>query len=106
MAKIMWRISYGAEGAKGLIQDGGSKRRKRTEDILRAAGGKMEAFYFAFGEYDAYVIADLPDNVSVAGISLAVNASGAVTLRTTVLLTAEEIDEASAKSFRYSAPGR
>jgi uncharacterized protein with GYD domain len=102
----MWGVSYGAEGVRGLIKDGGTTRRKMIEDLLKAAGGKLEAFYFAFGKYDAYVIADLPNNADAAGMGLAVNASGAVTVTTTVLLTPEEIDEASAKNFTYSAPGQ
>jgi uncharacterized protein with GYD domain len=106
MAKYLWQVSYTAEGARGLLKDGGSKRRKRTEDILKAAGGRLEAFYFAFGESDAYMIADVPDTSSVAAICLAVNASGAAMLTTTVLLTAEELDKAAEASFTYTPPGR
>ena len=92
MPKYLWEASYSAEGAKGLLKDGGSKRRKAAEEAVKAVGGKLEAFYFAFGKYDAYVIADIPDHASVAAASLAVNASGAVTIRTTVLLTPEELE--------------
>src|SRR2546428_6082872 len=106
MPKYLWEASYSAEGAKGLLKDGGSKRRKAAEEAVKAVGGKLEAFYFAFGKYDAYVIADIPDHVSVAAASLAVNASGAVAIRTTVLLTPEELDKASKKSVSYSPPGR
>ncbi len=106
MAKYLWQVSYTAEGARGLLKDGGSKRRKRTEDILKAAGGRLEAFYFAFGQHDAYMIADIPDTSSVAAICLAVNASGAATLTTTVLLAAEELDKAAEASFTYTPPGR
>lgn len=106
MPKYLWEASYSAEGAQGLMKDGGSKRRKAAEEAVKAVGGKLEASYFAFGEYDAYVIADIPDHVSVAAASLAVNASGAVAVKTTVLLTPEEVDKASKKSVSYSPPGR
>ncbi len=106
MPKYLLEASYSAEGAKGLLKDGGSKRRKAAEDAVKAVGGKLEAFYFAFGEHDAYVIADIPDNVSGAAVALAINASGAVTVKTTVLLTPEEVDKASKKSVSYTAPGR
>ena len=106
MAKYLWQVSYTAEGARGLLKDGGSKRRKRTEEILKAAGGKLEAFYFAFGKHDAYMIADIPETASVAAICLAVNASGDAVLTTTVLLTPEELDKASEASFTYTPPGR
>jgi uncharacterized protein with GYD domain len=106
MPKYLLEASYSAEGAKGLLKDGGSKRRKAAEDAVKAVGGKLEAFYFAFGEHDAYVIADIPDHASAAAVSLAVNASGAVAAKTTVLLTPEEVDKASKKSVSYTAPGR
>ena len=70
MAKYMIRVSYAAEGTKGLIKDGGSGRARVAEELIKSLGGKMEAFYFAFGDDDAYVIVDAPDNVSVAAASL------------------------------------
>jgi len=106
MAKYLWEVSYGPEGARGLLRDGGSKRRDVAEGAVKSVGGTLEAFYYAFGDRDAYLIADIPDNVSVAAASLAVNASGAVAVKTTVLLTPKEIDQAVKKSVTYSPPGR
>ena len=94
MPKYLFHGSYTAEGVKGLLKDGGSKRRAVVEQLIKDQGGTLEAFYFAFGENDFYGIADLPDNVSIAAISLAVGASGAVQVKTTVLLTPEEMDQA------------
>lgn len=54
---------------------------------------------------DVYVIVDAPDNVTMAGVCMAIGASGAVTTKTTVLLTAEEVDEAVKKSVDYRPPG-
>jgi uncharacterized protein with GYD domain len=84
MSKYLWEVSYSPEGAKGLLKDGGSKRRAAAEQAIKQVGGKLEAFYFAFGKHDAYIIADIPDNASEAAASLAVNASGAVAVRTTI----------------------
>ena len=106
MAKYLWEVSYSPEGAKGLLKDGGSKRRAAAEQAIKQVGGKLEAFYFAFGKHDAYIIADIPDHASVAAASLAVNASGAVAVRTTVLMTADEIDRAAKKTVSYAPPGR
>jgi uncharacterized protein with GYD domain len=105
MAKYMVMASYTAEGAKGLLKEGGTKRRQSAEAAIKSAGGKLEAFYFAFGESDAVVIIDAPDHATVASASLAINASGAVRTKTIVLLTPEEIDEASRKKTTYTAPG-
>jgi len=105
MAKYLIAASYTAEGAKGLLKDGGTKRRQAAEQAIKSAGGKLEAFYFAFGENDAYVIVDAPDHATAASASVAINASGAVRTKTVVLLTPEEIDQAVKKSVTYRAPG-
>ena len=106
MAKYLITASYTADGAKGLLKDGGSKRRAAAEQAIKSAGGKLEAFYFAFGDNDAYVIIDAPDNATVVASSVAINASGAVHTKTVVLLTPEEVDQAVKKAVAYAAPGR
>jgi uncharacterized protein with GYD domain len=88
-----------------VLKEGGSSRRAVVDQVARGLGGSVEAFYFAFGDDDAYVIMDFPDNASAAAVSMAVSASGAVSSSITVLLTPEEIDAASKKSVTYRAPG-
>jgi uncharacterized protein with GYD domain len=105
MAKYLLAASYTAEGAKGLLKESGTKRRQAAEQAVKSAGGKLEAFYFAFGESDAFVIIDAPDHATVAAASLVINASGAVRTKTVVLLTPEEIDQAIKKGTTYRAPG-
>lgn len=104
MAKYMWQACYTPHGAKGLLKAGGTKRRKAVEAALRTVGGRMEAYYYAFGSTDVLVIADVPDHVSMAAASMVINAAGAVQVRTTVLLTPEEIDRAAKKYFTYRPP--
>jgi uncharacterized protein with GYD domain len=105
MAKYLLAAAYTADGAKGLLKDSGTKRRQAAEQAIKSAGGTMEAFYFAFGENDAYVIVDAPDHASIAAASVSINASGAVHTKTVVLLTPEEIDNAIKKTITYRAPG-
>jgi uncharacterized protein with GYD domain len=105
MPKFLIKASYNAEGARGLLKEGGSARRAVVENILKGLGGKLEAFYYAYGEDDAYVITDVPDATAGLAVSLAVNASGAVRLTTIPLITPEEIDAASKKAVSYRAPG-
>src|SRR4051812_47166903 len=105
MPKFMIQGSYTAEGAKGLARDGGSKRRAIVGDLIKKAGGTMESFYYAFGDADVYVIFDMPDVASVVGVSLAVNASGAVALKTIPLFSPEDMDGAAKKQVAYIAPG-
>ncbi len=106
MPKYLFHGSYSVEGLKGLLRDGGSKRRTVAQQAIEGMGGKLEAFYFAFGKHDVVGIADMPDNVSIAAVSLAIGATGAAGLKTTVLLTPEEIDRAVKKTVTYSPPGR
>jgi len=106
MPKYLIQASYTTEGVKGLAKDGGTKRRQAAEAVIKSAGGRLEALYFAFGEHDVYALIDAPDNASVAAASMAVNASGAVTAKTVVLLTPEEMDQAAKKTVAYTPPGR
>ena len=106
MPKYLVVASYTADGVKGVLKDGGSKRRQAAESALKSVGAKVDAFYFAFGEHDVYAIIDAPDNVSIAAASLAIGASGAVQTKTVVLLTPEEIDQATKKTASYQPPGR
>ena len=106
MPKYLVQASYTPEGTKGLLKEGGTKRRSVVEQMVSGLGGKLEAFYDAFGDADAYVIVEAPDNAAAAAVSLAVNASGAVSLKTTPLLTPEEIDQAAKRSVSYRPPGQ
>jgi uncharacterized protein with GYD domain len=105
MAKYLIVASYTSEGVKGVVAKGGTARREAVEKMATELGGRVESFYFAFGEGDAFVVAELPDNVGAAAVGLAVAASGMATIRTTVLLTPEEIDRAAATSVNYAPPG-
>jgi uncharacterized protein with GYD domain len=105
MAKYLWQVAYTTQGAQGLQKEGGSARRSAVQRLLEQAGGKLEGFYFALGESDVYVIADIPDAKTAAAISLAVNATGAARLRTVVLVTPEEMDAAAKQAVDYRPPG-
>jgi uncharacterized protein with GYD domain len=105
MPKFLITASYTAEGTKGLLKEGGSGRRAAVQKVLDSVGGKLEAFYFAFGKEDAYVIVDVPDNASVIAVSLAVNASGVVRVSTTPLIAPDDLDVASKKSIAFRPPG-
>lgn len=106
MPKYLAHASYTLEGLKGLLKDGGSKRREVVEQLFKGLGGKLEAFYYAFGDDDVFVIFDLPDNVSATAASLVINATGAAKVKITVLLTPEEIDQATKTSVNYRPPGQ
>jgi uncharacterized protein with GYD domain len=105
MPKYLAQASYTTEGVKGLIAKGGSARRSAAEAAAKSVGGKLEQFYFAFGDTDVFAIVDVPDHVSAAALALAVGSSGGIQTKMTVLLTPEEIDEAGKKSPEFRPPG-
>ncbi len=105
MPKYLWQASYTAEGARGLVKEGGTSRRNAIENLVKGVGGKLEALYFAFGDDDVYVIVDLPSSEAAAAASLTVAASGAARVKTVILLTPEQVDQAVKQQVQYRAPG-
>ena len=98
MPKFLFEASYTPDGIKGIQSAGGSSRRDAVAQVAESVGGQLESFYFAFGERDAYVIVELPDNESAAAVALTVNAAGGATVKTVVLLTPDEVDAAAKRS--------
>jgi uncharacterized protein with GYD domain len=105
MPKYLWQASYNSDGVKGVVKEGGTGRRQAIESLVTGAGGTVEAFYFSFGDDDVVVIADLPDEETATAIALTVNSGGLVSIKTTVLLTPDEVDAAAKKSVDYRPPG-
>ncbi len=105
MPKFLIEASLTTDGIRGLQSEGGSARKEAVARAMESVGGRLESFHFGFGDHDVFVIGDFPDNESAVAMALAVNSSGAVTTRTVVLLTPEQVDEAVKRSVEYRAPG-
>jgi len=105
MAKYLITASYSAEGLQGLHKDKASGRREALRQACESIGGKLQAFYMAFGEADVVTILDLPDNVAASALSLAASATGLVRTRTTPLLTVEEVDKALGTAVKFRGAG-
>jgi uncharacterized protein with GYD domain len=105
MPKFLIQASYTAEGLKGLAKDSASGRRADVQAAVKALGGRVEAFYYAFGDNDVVIILDLPSSITAAALGLTTSGSGAVRVRTTPLLTVEEVDQALEIHMQYRAPG-
>ena len=106
MSKYLIEASYTNDGVKGVLREGGSGRRAAIEQLITAAGGTVESFYFVFGDHDVIVVVEMPDNATMAAVSLGVSAAGGARTAVRVLLTPEEIDAAAKKTIDYRAPGR
>lgn len=105
MPKYLFQANYTAEGVRGLKDAGAASRAKAVDDMATALGGSLESFYFAFGDVDAYVVVDLPDDEAAAAAAFTVGASPMTTLKTVKLLTLEEADAAIGRSVSYRPPG-
>ncbi len=106
MPKYLLQVNYVGDGVKGLLKDGGTKRRAVTEKLYKSLGGSLEAYYYAFGDTDLYIIADFPTHAAVAACVLNVTATGTITIKTTVLMTPEEVDDAAKLKPTYTPPGK
>ena len=106
MPKYLSLGSYTADGIKGVLKDGGTGRRKAVQSAIEAMGGTMEAYYFAFGENDVVVISEVPDNITAAALAIGIGSTGTVSLKTIVLLTPEELDQATKKTVSFRAAGQ
>ena len=105
MPKYLFKSRLSAEGVKGTMADGGTGRRAAVEAALSSVGGSLEAFYYAFGETDAYVIAELPSEAHAVRVAAEVAASGTGGVETVVLVDPETVDQAAALSADYRPPG-
>ena len=105
MPKYLVQASYSGEGVQGLRKEGGTARREAIARACASVGGSLDAFYFAFGDSDVVTVLDLPDNTTAAGVALLVASSGTVDIKTTVLLTPEEVDAAVKIGGDYRPPG-
>ena len=107
MGRYLFQATYSAEGIKGVLKEGGTGRRAAVEAALKSLGGKLEAFYYAFGDTDVFVIVDGIDNATAAAFSMGVAQAGTLSsVKTTVLMAPEEIDAAAKKTMSYRPPGR
>ncbi len=105
MAKYLVTANYSSEGIKAVLKSGGTSRSDAVRSAIEDLGGTMESFHFAFGDTDAFVIIEMPDNVSTAALALAVSSTGLAAVRVIVLLTPAEIDDAAKRQVHYTPPG-
>ncbi len=105
MGKYLFQASYTQIGLGGLLREGGTSRRAALTETIEGVGGSVESCYYAFGESDLVIVADLPDDAAATAVSLAVGSAGAIDISVTVLITPETVDEAVARNVAYRPPG-
>lgn len=105
MTKYLWQVTYSAEGARGLLAEGGSARRDAITQMVESVGGTVESCYFSLGGRDLFVIGDVPDEVAAATLGIRTAAAGTARSESVVLLTPEQVDDAVRREAEYRAPG-
>jgi uncharacterized protein with GYD domain len=105
MARYLFHGTYTQSGIQGVLKDGGTSRRKAVDKLAKSLGGSVESMYWAFGKDDFYVIAELPTQAAAAALAATTGATGAVSISTVVLLTADDVDAAVKLHPNYRAPG-
>jgi len=106
MPRFLILANYTQEGLRGLIKEGGTARSEAVRKAVEGAGGKMECFYYAFGDNDVVSIAELPDNVTAVALNMAIGSTGLATIRVLPLMTGADIDKAAKKTIGYRGPGQ
>lgn len=106
MTKYLFEGNYVGEGIKGLMREGGTKRRDAVVEALKSVGGSLESMYYALGDVDVLGIFDLPSDADAAALALMINSTGRVKVRLQPLMTVEDLDEAAKKTPAYRAPGQ
>lgn len=104
MPKYLVQGSYTDQGLNGLLKEGGSKRRGMVEKLAQEMGGKLEVFYYAFGDDDFVIILDLPSNIDMAAVAIVAQASGMVKSRVTVLMDPKDVDQAVQRKVDFRPP--
>lgn len=105
MAKYLIRAKYTQAGVTGLLKEGGTSRRDALRDTIEGMGGTLNDLFYAFGDWDLFLVTELPDDETAAAVSLNISAAGALKVNITVLVTPETVDGAIRKSVPYRAPG-
>ena len=105
MARYLFRAKYTKTGVAGLLREGGTSRRSALRETIEAMGGTLRDLFYAFGNWDLFLITELPDDEAATAVSLNISAAGALEVTVTVILTPETVDGAVKKSVPYRAPG-
>lgn len=105
MARYLFRAKYTQAGVTGLLKEGGTSRREALRQTIEGMGGTLDDLFYAFGDWDLFLITELPDDEAATAVSLNISAAGALEVSVTVIVTPETVDAAVSKTVPYRAPG-
>jgi uncharacterized protein with GYD domain len=109
MAKYAVLGGYTAEAWSKMIDNPGDRTAAVTK-VVEGLGGKLESFYWSFGDDDFLGIIEVPDDTAAAAFSVAVGSTGSLrNLRTIKLISlgdgAKMLEKAKAAKAAYAPPG-
>ena len=105
MPHYMFTATYTQKGIEGTRKDGAASRIPAWKELFESLGGRFETAYWTMGESDIIIIGEMPDNLAAVASSMLGRFAGTGKVTTTVLLTAEEVDEAFGRTLTYRSPG-
>jgi uncharacterized protein with GYD domain len=108
MALYMIQAAYTAE-AWATMTKSPQDRRIPIRETAQKLGGRLIDVYYCFGEYDAFVLVELPDdNAALATAMAAVTPGHLKAIKTTKLFSVEETMEAMRKagSLAFQGPSK
>jgi uncharacterized protein with GYD domain len=110
MAKYAIFFTYSSDTWARMISSPGD-RAAAVRQLADSVGGSIESIYWMFGAHDGIVIADAPDSVSAAALSVAVGSTGALKhLETHELFTQDQLGQMLLKAKDaarvYQRPGQ
>ena len=110
MRKYLTLGTYTPEGLTGARSDTFAVREEAINHLVEKVGGTVHEYGFSFGEYDFVVLASFPDDQAAAAVALVAGSTGTVSVTTIPLMSAAELDQASAlgesTAFKAAGSGR
>jgi uncharacterized protein with GYD domain len=106
MTRYLFKVSYSQSGLQGVLREGAEHRASFIATMAADVGGSLSSFDFAFGDTDAYVICEFPDDETAAAVAVAVASSGTGSIETVKLLTPAQVDRAREIHTTYRPPGQ
>ena len=88
MATYIVLINWTQKGIENVKDS--PNRLDLAKQAFQAAGSKIKEFYLVTGRYDMVLVAEAPDNETVAKLSLAIGSAGAIRTETLTAFSEEE----------------
>jgi uncharacterized protein with GYD domain len=102
--RYLFRAAFTVEGMQNLQKQSATGFKTGVAKFFESVGGKLESWYFDYGDSTAYGFVDYPDEIAAATAQASVNAGGFARVSYRAVLSAEDADKALARSVATRPP--